>query len=39
MTECIQDSFLFASVGTREVVARFDGGAVVSDGGRCCWAK
>ncbi len=33
MTECIQDSFLFASVGTREVVARFDGGAVVSDGG------
>jgi hypothetical protein len=33
MTECIPKSFAFASVGTREVVARFDGGHVVSDGG------
>ena len=33
MTECIQDSFRFAAVGAREVVARFDGGPVVSDGG------
>lgn len=33
MTECIQESFAFASVGSREVVARFDGGQVVSDGG------
>jgi hypothetical protein len=33
MTECIPESFPFAAVGTREVVARFDGGHVVSDGG------
>jgi Transposase DDE domain group 1 len=33
MTECIPESFAFAAVGTREVVARFDGGHVVSDGG------
>ncbi len=33
MTECIQESFVFAAVGAREVVARFDGGHVVSDGG------
>jgi Transposase DDE domain group 1 len=33
MTECIQEPFTFASVGSREVVARFDGGHVVSDGG------
>src|SRR3954471_1763696 len=33
MTECIPKSFAFASVGAREVVARFDGGHVVSDGG------
>jgi hypothetical protein len=33
MTECIPESFAFASMGTREVVARFDGGHVVSDGG------
>jgi hypothetical protein len=33
MTECIPESFPFAAVGTRQVVARFDGGHVVSDGG------
>jgi Transposase DDE domain group 1 len=33
MTECIPKSFAFAAVGAREVVARFDGGHVVSDGG------
>jgi len=33
MTECIQETFTFASVGAREIVARFDGGHVVSDGG------
>lgn len=33
MTECIQESFSFAGVGSREVVGRFDGGYVVSDGG------
>ena len=33
MTECIPKSFAFASVGARELVARFDGGHVVSDGG------
>jgi hypothetical protein len=33
MTECIQETFTFPSLGTRAVVARFDGGAVVSDGG------
>lgn len=33
MTECIQDSFAFALSFRREVVARFDGGHVTSDGG------
>jgi DDE family transposase len=33
MTKCIPESFAFAPVGTREVVARFDGGHVISDGG------
>jgi hypothetical protein len=33
MTPCIQEPFPVASVGSREVVARFDGGPVVSDGG------
>jgi hypothetical protein len=33
MTECIQELFLFEGVGKREVVSRFDGGYVVSDGG------
>lgn len=33
MTECIPDLFSFARVGTRGVVARFDGGSVVTDGG------
>ena len=33
MTECIQSSFTFAGSGSREVVARFDGGTITSDGG------
>jgi Transposase DDE domain group 1 len=32
-TDCIQRSFGFQGVGGREVVARFDGGRVTSDGG------
>jgi hypothetical protein len=32
-TDCIQRSFGFQEVGSREVVARFDGGRVTSDGG------
>ena len=33
MTECTQALFPFEGVGQREVVSRFDGGHVVSDGG------
>jgi hypothetical protein len=33
MTECGQSSFGFEALGTREVVARFDGGMISSDGG------
>ena len=33
MTECIQSSFGFGRCGGREVVARFDGGTISSDGG------
>jgi hypothetical protein len=33
MTECTQDSFQFETHFSREVVARFDGGALTSDGG------
>ncbi len=33
MTECIQCSFGFEGHGKREVVARFDGGTISSDGG------
>ena len=33
MTECIQSSFGFAAMGRREVVAKFDGGRMSSDGG------
>lgn len=33
MTECSQTSFEFGKVGSREVVARFDGGTISSDGG------
>jgi hypothetical protein len=33
MTECIQELFPFESIGKREVVGRFDGGSIVSDGG------
>src|SRR3954451_9061604 len=33
MTECTQELFAFTGVGQREVVSRFDGGYVVSDGG------
>ena len=33
MTECIQSSFGFAAIGTRDVEARFDGGQISSDGG------
>ena len=32
-TECYQESFDFQTLGRREIVARFDGGAVSSDGG------
>ena len=33
MTQCSQNSFEFQVLGCREVVARFDGGAITSDGG------
>lgn len=33
MTECIQSSFGFEAAGRREIVARFDGGTISSDGG------
>jgi len=36
MTECSQQSFHFAGPGRREVVARFDGGTITSDGGGLC---
>ena len=32
-TECNQESFEFHALGRREVVARFDGGRITSDGG------
>jgi len=33
MTECIESSFGFEAFGSREIVARFDGGSISSDGG------
>ena len=33
MTECNQSGFGFEACGRREVVARFDGGTISSDGG------
>jgi hypothetical protein len=33
MTECNQSSFGFEATGSREIVARFDGGTISSDGG------
>ena len=33
MTECIQDRFEFATRGSREIVAEFNGGTISSDGG------
>src|SRR5450432_1072399 len=33
MTECNQSSFGFEACGSREIVARFDGGTISSDGG------
>ena len=33
MTECTQSSFEFKACGSREIVARFDGGTISSDGG------
>ncbi len=33
VTECTQKSFAFHSLGKRQVVARFDGGHIISDGG------
>src|ERR1700694_4992831 len=33
MTECNQSSFGFQDCGSREIVARFDGGTISSDGG------
>ena len=33
MTECIQSGFGFEALGSRDIVARFDGGAISSDGG------
>ena len=32
-TECNQDSFVFASLGSRNVTAAFDGGAMTSNAG------
>jgi hypothetical protein len=33
MTECNQSSFGFEALGSRKIVARFDGGTISSDGG------
>src|SRR5450755_2139125 len=33
MTECNQSGFGFEACGSREIVARFDGGTISSDGG------
>ena len=33
MTECNQSSFGFEAFGTREIVSKFDGGTISSDGG------
>ena len=33
MTECIQSNFGFKGCGSREIVARFDGGTISSDSG------
>jgi hypothetical protein len=33
MTECNQSSFGFKALGGRDIVARFDGGTISSDGG------
>ena len=33
MTECTQSGFGFEATGSREIVARFDGGTISSDGG------
>ena len=33
MTECSQSSFGYEPCGSRDVVARFDGGTITSDGG------
>jgi hypothetical protein len=33
MTQCTQSNFEFQAHYSREVVARFDGGAITSDGG------
>jgi hypothetical protein len=33
MTQCIPDELTFQNLGPREVVARFDGGTITSDGG------
>ena len=33
MTECIQSGFGFEATGKREIIARFDGGTISSDGG------
>ena len=33
MTQCIENRWVFASVGTREAVAEFSGGTISSDGG------
>jgi hypothetical protein len=33
MTECNQSSFGFKACGSREIVARFDGGTISSDSG------
>src|SRR4051812_21613792 len=33
MTECNQSSFGFEACGSRDIVARFDGGTISSDGG------
>jgi hypothetical protein len=33
MTQCNQSSFGFEACGNRDIVARFDGGTISSDGG------
>ncbi len=38
-TECSAKASEFARVEGRPVIAEFDGGALTSDAGGCCWER